>query len=92
MVDELLRERSSGNLRELMGDANIEYYQRRADEYDATSWQHPGADARDTERVRVLLILRPLLGVGGQKSICTASSGFCPPTGVLGANEPVHKS
>jgi ubiquinone/menaquinone biosynthesis C-methylase UbiE len=38
-----------------MGDANIEYYQWRANEYDATSWEHPGADARDTERIRVLL-------------------------------------
>jgi ubiquinone/menaquinone biosynthesis C-methylase UbiE len=38
-----------------MGDADIEYYQRRADEYDATSWEHPDAAPGDTERVRILL-------------------------------------
>jgi len=36
-------------------DTTIEYYQRRAGEYDATSWEHPGGDARASERVRDVL-------------------------------------
>jgi ubiquinone/menaquinone biosynthesis C-methylase UbiE len=36
-------------------DTTIEYYQRRAGEYDATSWEHPGGDARVSGRVRGVL-------------------------------------
>ncbi len=38
-----------------MRDATAEYYQRRADEYDATSWEHPGNDPAVSERVRHVL-------------------------------------
>ena len=38
-----------------MRDTTIEYYQRRAGEYDATSWEHPGGDADVSERVRGVL-------------------------------------
>ena len=42
-----------------MGDATTEYYQRRADEYDATSWEHPDWDARLTDQVRSVLSSLP---------------------------------
>jgi ubiquinone/menaquinone biosynthesis C-methylase UbiE len=38
-----------------LSDATVEYYQRRANEYDATSWEHPGVDAHVSERVRDVL-------------------------------------
>ncbi|MFI4972505.1 MAG: class I SAM-dependent methyltransferase [Hyphomicrobiales bacterium] len=42
-----------------MVDASIEYYDRRADEYDATSWEHPGGDAGVAARVRDVLSALP---------------------------------
>src|SRR5712692_4857694 len=44
---------------EVMGDATVEYYQRRADEYDSTSWDHPNGDPRVTEQVHALLSSLP---------------------------------
>lgn len=37
------------------GDSGLEYYERRAGEYDATSWEHAGADPAVGERVRQVL-------------------------------------
>ncbi len=38
-----------------MVEASIEYYDRRAAEYDATSWEHPGGDAGVAGHVRDVL-------------------------------------
>jgi SAM-dependent methyltransferase len=37
-----------------VGDTTTDYYHRRADEYDATSWEHPDGDPRITEQVRLV--------------------------------------
>jgi ubiquinone/menaquinone biosynthesis C-methylase UbiE len=42
-----------------LSNATVEYYQRRANEYDATSWEHPGADAHVSERIRDVLSSLP---------------------------------
>jgi ubiquinone/menaquinone biosynthesis C-methylase UbiE len=43
-----------------MRDATVEYYQRRAEEYDATSWEHPSRDPSLSVGVRdVLSALSP---------------------------------
>jgi SAM-dependent methyltransferase len=36
-------------------DSGLEYNERRADEYDATSWEHARADRAATERLREVL-------------------------------------
>lgn len=42
-----------------MGDSTTDYYQRRAHEYDATSWEHPDGDPQVAERVRSVLSALP---------------------------------
>ena len=36
-------------------DSGLDYYERRAEEYDATSWEHAGADRAVARRVRQVL-------------------------------------
>lgn len=43
----------------LDGDTEVDYYERRAAEYDATSWDHPDAVPVAAERVRLILGAMP---------------------------------
>lgn len=40
-------------------DPSLEYYERRAGEYDVTSWEHAGADPASNERARQVLCSLP---------------------------------
>jgi ubiquinone/menaquinone biosynthesis C-methylase UbiE len=46
---------------EPLSEASVEYYERPAREYDATSWEHPGTDGHVSERVRAVLSSLPAL-------------------------------